>query len=81
LATWRTLALWSVVAGSGLLLPWLLQSVNLTYKGEKKHTSGLLISLLVLIGDYFLRKTIVEAGHTSSKDARTTLWHAKPRSK
>lgn len=72
---------WSVVFGSGLMLPWLLQSASLL----GKHTEGrgrgrgLLISLLVLIGGYFLRKTIVEAGHTSSKDARTTLWHAQSR--
>lgn len=68
---------WSAVAGSGLLLPWLLQSMNLARKGQKKRASGLLISLLVLIGGYFLRKTIVEAGHTSSRDARSTLWNAR----
>jgi formate-dependent nitrite reductase membrane component NrfD len=39
--------------------------------------SGLLLSLLVLLGGYFLRRTIVEAGHSSSRDARTTLWHAR----
>jgi len=38
---------------------------------------GVLPSLLVLVGGYFLRRTIVEAGHTSSQDARTTLWNAK----
>jgi len=38
---------------------------------------GLLISVLVLVGGYFLRRTMIEAGHTSSKDARTTLWNAK----
>ncbi|HEY0754018.1 MAG TPA: NrfD/PsrC family molybdoenzyme membrane anchor subunit [Ktedonobacteraceae bacterium] len=71
---------WSVVAGSGLALPWLLQSANLARKSHKQRlASGLLISLLVLVGGYFLRKTMVEAGHTSSKDARTTLWNAKPR--
>jgi formate-dependent nitrite reductase membrane component NrfD len=70
---------WSVVAGSGLALPWLLQSTNLARKSKKKRTSGLLISLLVLVGGYFLRKTLIEAGHTSSKDARTTLWNAKPK--
>jgi formate-dependent nitrite reductase membrane component NrfD len=69
---------WGVVAGSGLLIPWLLQSANLARKSKKKRASGLLISLLVLVGGYFLRKTIIEAGHTSSKDARTTLWNAKP---
>jgi formate-dependent nitrite reductase membrane component NrfD len=70
---------WSVVFGSGLMLPWLLQSAGLLGKRTEKRTRGrgILISLLVLIGGYFLRKTIVEAGHTSSKDARTTLWHAR----
>ncbi len=68
---------WSFVAGSGLALPWLLQSVNLIQKSQKKHASSLLISLLVLVGGYFLRKTLIEAGHTSSKDARSTLWNAK----
>jgi len=29
------------------------------------------------VGGYFLRRTLIEAGHTSSKDARTTLWHAR----
>ena len=38
-------------------------------------------SLLVLVGGYFLRRTIIEAGQPSSQDARTTLWHAqRPRS-
>jgi formate-dependent nitrite reductase membrane component NrfD len=70
---------WSLVFGSGLMLPWLLQSASLlSRRSEKrKRGRGILISLLVLIGGYFLRKTIVEAGHTSSKDARTTLWNAK----
>ncbi len=74
---------WSVVFGSGLILPWLLQTSNLLSKrGEKRGKAGrgLLISLLVLVGGYFLRKTLIEAGHTSSKDARTTLWNARPRS-
>lgn len=70
---------WSAVFGGGLILPWLLQSATIAGKrGKKRRTGrGLLISLLVLVGGYFLRKTIVEAGHTSSKDARTTLWHAR----
>ncbi|WP_069801910.1 NrfD/PsrC family molybdoenzyme membrane anchor subunit [Thermogemmatispora onikobensis] len=46
---------------------------------ERKRVSlsGLWLSLLVLIGGYFLRRTIIEAGHSSSRDARTTLWHAR----
>jgi formate-dependent nitrite reductase membrane component NrfD len=72
---------WSIVAGSGLALPWLLQSTSLLGgRGKKRKTTrGLLISLLVLLGGYFLRKTMIEAGHVSSKDARTTLWNARPR--
>lgn len=72
---------WSAVFGGGLLLPWLLQSASLLSRRSEKRKSGrgILISLLVLLGGYFLRKTIVEAGHTSSKDARTALWHARSR--
>lgn len=69
---------WSVVAGTGLALPWLLQSLGFLSQGNKKRRGGLLISLLVLVGGYFLRKTMIEAGHVSSKDARTTLWNARP---
>jgi len=70
---------WSVVAGSGLSLPWLLQTSGLFGQraGKRRTGRGLLISLLILVGGYFLRKTMVEAGHTSSKDARATLWNAR----
>jgi formate-dependent nitrite reductase membrane component NrfD len=70
---------WSFVFGSGLLLPWLLQSRSLFGRGAERRARGrgILISLLVLIGGYFLRKTLIEAGHTSSRDARTTLWRAR----
>ncbi len=70
---------WSLVFGSGLILPWLLQSVGLLGKRAKKHKRGrgILISLLVLIGGYFLRRTVIDAGHTSSMDARSTLWNAR----
>ena len=70
---------WSVVAVAGLVLPWLLQTTGLMGKrGQKRKIGrGLLISLLVLCGGYFLRKTMIEAGHASSKDARTTLWNAR----
>jgi len=73
---------WSAVFAGGLALPWLLQTSNLLKSDKaraRKAGRGLLISLLVLVGGYFLRKTMIEAGHTSSKDARTTLWNAKPR--
>ncbi|HEY6543100.1 MAG TPA: NrfD/PsrC family molybdoenzyme membrane anchor subunit [Ktedonobacteraceae bacterium] len=71
---------WSVVFGSGLMLPWLVQSFSLLSgrrKNKKNNVRGILLSLLVLTGGYFLRRTMVEAGHTSSKDARATLWNAR----
>ena len=70
---------WSFVAGTGLILPWLLQTLSLLTGRSAKRGSrrGIVISLLVLIGGYFLRRTMIEAGHTSSADARTTLWNAK----
>ena len=70
---------WSLVFGSGLILPWLLQSAGLLGKRaeKRKRGRGILISLLVLVGGYFLRKTMIEAGHTSSRDARSTLWNAR----
>jgi formate-dependent nitrite reductase membrane component NrfD len=73
---------WSVVFGGGLFLPWLLQTSKLFGRKSARSRAGrgLLISLLVLVGGYFLRKTMIEAGHASSKDARTTLWNARPRS-
>lgn len=73
---------WSIVFGTGLALPWFLQTTKLVSKSPPKRKSnrGLLIALLVLVGGYFLRKTLIEAGHTSSKDARTTLWNAKAKS-
>lgn len=69
---------WRFVCGSGLALPWLLQTLSLIRRSPQRRASGgLLISLLVLVGGYFLRRTMIEAGHTSSADARTTLWNAK----
>ena len=70
---------WIAVFVGGLALPWLLQTSKLIGMRSEKRTRGrgILISSLVLVGGYFLRKTIIEAGHTSSKDARTTLWHAR----
>jgi formate-dependent nitrite reductase membrane component NrfD len=68
---------WGFVFGSGLALPWLMKTFSLF--GRRSHNSliGLLPSLLVLIGGFFLRRTMVMAGHTSSRDARTTLWNAR----
>jgi len=70
---------WSFVAGTGLMLPWLLQTLTLLTgrSAKKRNGRGIVISLLVLIGGYFLRRTMIEAGHTSSADARTTLWNAR----
>lgn len=70
---------WRFMFGGGLALPLLLQTLTLLgRRPEKRHTSrGLLISLLVLIGGYFLRRTIIEAGRASSQEAHTTLWNAK----
>jgi formate-dependent nitrite reductase membrane component NrfD len=70
---------WSFVAGTGLILPWILQTLSLLASRSNKRRSrrGMVISLLVLVGGYFLRRTMIEAGHASSADARTTLWNAK----
>src|SRR5579885_453290 len=70
---------WRFMFGGGLALPLLLQTLSLLgRRPEKRHTGrGLLISLLVLVGGYFLRRTIIEAGRTSSQEAHTTLWNAK----
>jgi formate-dependent nitrite reductase membrane component NrfD len=71
-------AFWSFVFGGGLVLPWLLQTGSLLGRPNKRNSGrGLVLSLLVLVGGYFLRRTIIEAGQTSSKDARTTLWKAQ----
>jgi formate-dependent nitrite reductase membrane component NrfD len=70
---------WRVVFGGGLALPWILQTFSLLggRSGRRKSGIGIVISLLVLIGGYFLRRTMIEAGRTSSLDARTTLWNSK----
>jgi len=73
---------WRFEFGFGLILPWLLQGMALligqrTGTGKSKGGRGLLISLLVLLGGYLLRRTMIEAGHASSMDARTTLWNAR----
>lgn len=75
---------WSFMFGGGLVLPWLLQSLMLLLrrpqaKQRKIHRGGfgLVISIVTLIGGYFLRRTLIDAGHASSRDARTTLWNAR----
>lgn len=73
---------WRIEFGLGLLLPWLLQGLALLFGHQRdrkrsKGGRGILISLLVLLGGYFLRRTMIKAGHTSSMDARTTLWNAR----
>jgi len=70
---------WRVVFGGGLALPWILQTFSLLggRSGRWKGGIGIVISLLVLIGGYFLRRTMIDAGCTSSLDARTTLWNAR----
>ncbi len=77
-STEHGMTFWRFVFGTGLLLPWLLQTLSLLGGQRSRRTGGgLLISVLVLVGGYFLRRTLIEAGHTSSSDARTTLWNAK----
>lgn len=74
---------WKLMFGGGLVLPWLLQTLLLIIaprpksKKIKRGGAGLLVSILVLIGGYFLRHTIIHAGYASSNDARTTLWNAR----
>ncbi len=69
---------WRFVFGTGLVLPWLLQTLSLIRRSPQRRAGGgLLISVLVLVGGYFLRRTLIEAGHASSRDARTMLWNAK----
>lgn len=75
---------WRFMFGGGLVLPWLLQTFGLLGRRSRSakptkgpNTGGIIISLLVLIGGYFLRRTLIEAGHSSSHDARATLWNAR----
>jgi formate-dependent nitrite reductase membrane component NrfD len=76
---------WRFMFGGGLVLPWLLQTLLLLRQGRSGQTkprtqskggAGLIVSLLVLVGGYFLRRTVIDAGHVSSRDARTTLFVA-----
>lgn len=71
---------WRVVFARGLVLPWLLQTLALVRRQPQRtsrNASGLLVSLLVLSGGFFLRRTIIRAGRTSSQDARAVLWNAR----
>lgn len=69
---------WRFMFGGGLLLPWLMQTAALfNSKRSKSASRNIFVPLLVLVGGYFLRRTMIEAGHSSSKDARTTLWNAR----
>jgi formate-dependent nitrite reductase membrane component NrfD len=69
---------WRFMFGGGLVLPWLLQTFSLLrHPARRSGRTGVIISLLVLFGGYFLRRTMIESGHSSSRDARTTLWNAR----
>ena len=69
---------WRFMFGGGLAVPWILQTLTLFGRGKRKgKIGGVVISMMVLMGGYFLRRTIIEAGHASSRDARTTLWNAR----
>ena len=69
---------WRFMFGGGLVVPWILQTLALFGRGKGKgKAGGVVISMMVLVGGYFLRRTMIEAGHTSSRDARATLWNAR----
>jgi formate-dependent nitrite reductase membrane component NrfD len=69
---------WRFMFGGGLALPWILQTLALFGRGRGKgKAGGVVISMMVLVGGYFLRRTMIEAGHASSRDARATLWNAR----
>jgi len=84
--TEQGMTFWRFMFGNGLVVPWLIQTILLVGYHPRKMTSsqkqkgavGLIISALVLLGGYFLRRTVIHAGHASSQDARTTLWNAYP---
>jgi formate-dependent nitrite reductase membrane component NrfD len=76
---------WRFMFGGGLVLPWLLQTFLLVgrrrlgqsrRRARSRGGAGLIVSLLILVGGYFLRRTIIHAGYASSRDARTTLFAA-----
>ena len=73
------MSFWRFMFGGGLVLPWLLQTFLLFGRRSAQRTNGVsvVVSLCVLVGGYFLRRTMVEAGRSSSRDTRTTLWNAR----
>jgi formate-dependent nitrite reductase membrane component NrfD len=83
-STEQGITFWRFMLGGGLIAPWLIQTILLLGHHSRKTASrqqqkggvGLIVSALVLLGGYFLRRTIINAGHVSSQDARTTLWNA-----
>ncbi len=72
---------WRFMFGGGLVLPWLLQTIVLLSGGKRTSRAGgkggAVISLLVLMGGYFLRRTLIDAGHSSSQNPREALWNAR----
>jgi formate-dependent nitrite reductase membrane component NrfD len=76
---------WRFMLGGGLVAPWFIQTILLLRHRSRKTASrqkqkggmGLIVSVLVLLGGYILRRTIINAGHVSSQDARTTLQNAR----
>jgi formate-dependent nitrite reductase membrane component NrfD len=83
--TEQGMTFWRFMFGGGLIVPWLIQTLLLLgYHSRKTAASqkqkggvGLVVSALVLVGGYFLRRTVINAGYVSSKDARTTLWNTR----
>jgi len=70
---------WTLMFGGGLALPMFLQTFRLYtgQRGRRFSLMSILISLLALVGGYFLRHTLIHAGKTSSRDARTMLWNSR----
>ncbi len=56
---------------SGLLAPFVL------LQGRESRGRGLIASLLVLIGGYILRRTIIDAGKLSARDPQATFTFAR----
>jgi formate-dependent nitrite reductase membrane component NrfD len=83
--TEQGMTFWRFMFGTGLVVPWLIQSILLLLGHHSRKTPSrqkqqggiaLIVSALVLLGGYFLRRTVINAGHVSSQNARTTLWNA-----